>query len=75
MGMGLTCGLYPLGFSIEPGMANRAPLGFGPWMLIGILPFFFGVSLLIIYYVNKREDMRYEADEMDPIPPHKVNGE
>ncbi|KAA3658905.1 MAG: hypothetical protein DWQ04_23745 [Chloroflexi bacterium] len=75
MGTGLMCGLYPLGFSIDPGMASQAPLGFGPWMLFGILPFFFGLSLLIIYYVNKREDLRYDAEEPDPIPPHKVNGE
>ena len=75
MGTGLMCGLYPLGFSIDPYMANQAPLGFGPWMMFGILPFFFGLSLLIIYFVNKREDLRYDSDEDDPIPPHKVQGE
>lgn len=75
MGLGLMCGMFPIGFMIDGGVASRIPLGFGPWMLVGLLPFFFGVSLLIIYYVNKREDLSYDAENEEPIPPHKAQGD
>jgi hypothetical protein len=96
VGLGLLCGLWPLGFMtsssavvgegpapntvdnedavddgpvLEPdiGESDSSPLpfGLGPWMVLGSLPFFFGLSLIIIYWINKRED----AEEA--IPPNK----
>lgn len=66
LGMGLMCGSLTIGFY------ERAPLGIGPWMMLGILPFFFGVALLIIYYVSKQEDREERAaEETDPVPLHK----
>jgi hypothetical protein len=38
-------GLWPIGFL--PGV-DLYPLGFGPWMLIGIVPTFFGLALILI---------------------------
>jgi hypothetical protein len=96
VGLGLLCGLWPLGFmtssvhvtgegpapetvdgegviaegpapnpAIGESDVSPLPFGIGPWMVLGSLPFFFGLSLIIIYWVNKRED----AEEA--IPPNK----
>jgi hypothetical protein len=66
LGLGLSCGLWPIGF-LEPG--GGGPFGLGPWMVPGIVPFFFGLGLVIIHHVNKQEDAA-EVDE-DSIPAHK----
>jgi hypothetical protein len=111
IGIGLICGLWPLGFMTsgsdsaevpeisDTGQAPAAgggsaiagvpeisdtgqgpvmigesgadglPFGIGPWMVLGALPFFFGLALVIIYWVNKREGA--EAGNDGPIPVHK----
>lgn len=51
VGLALCVGLYPLGLIT----GSRFILGFGPWMLAGLLPTFFGIGLIIIYLVT-RED-------------------
>lgn len=35
---------------------RRNPLNFGPWMLMGLIPFAFGLALLIIYFLLRKED-------------------
>jgi hypothetical protein len=44
--------------------------GIGPWMVVGVLPIFFGLALLLIYFVNRREGVE-EGDD-GPIPSHKL---
>lgn len=50
--------------------------GAGPGVVIGIVPLFFGLALIVIYKINKEED-REEAQRIDedddPIPPHKLS--
>jgi len=58
VGMALCVGLYPIGFI---GGGSRFPLGFGPWMLTGLLPMFFGLALIMIYVLT-REDKKAEKD-------------
>jgi len=53
MGLALTCGLYPIGWAVG---GDEFPLGFGPWMLAGLIPTAFGLSLLIIYRVTRDEN-------------------
>ncbi|MFN8493712.1 MAG: DUF6249 domain-containing protein [Caldilineaceae bacterium] len=48
VGCALCIGLYPIGFVAMPG---EFPLNFGPWMIAGLLPLFFGFGLLIIYLI------------------------
>jgi hypothetical protein len=50
LGLALCIGLYPLG-SLFPG---DYPLGFGPWMLLGLLPLFFGLALVLIFVVTRK---------------------
>jgi len=103
IGLGLVCGLWPLGFMASgpasdtsereaapmpvnpeapqrPGFAegpimidesggDGLPFGIGPWMVLGILPFFFGLALILIHWVNKRENAAETNDET--IPAHK----
>lgn len=68
LGLGLTCGVLPLGLFSDNFIV-------GPWIVIGMLPFFFGMALMIVFYVNKeldeQEDARQHEDEDDSIPAHK----
>jgi hypothetical protein len=45
IGLALCVGLWPIGFL--PG--DDYPFGLGPWMVIGIVPTFFGLALILIY--------------------------
>jgi hypothetical protein len=49
VGLALCVGLWPIGFL--PGV-DTYPLGFGPWMVIGIVPTFFGLALILIYVLT-----------------------
>jgi O-antigen/teichoic acid export membrane protein len=51
LGLALCLGLYPLGFMAGP----RFPLGLGPWMLLGLVPTFFGLALILIYVVTREK--------------------
>jgi hypothetical protein len=52
LGLSLILGLWPIGFT-EGGA--QYPLGFGPWMLIGLIPLFIGLALLIVYFVTRKQ--------------------
>ena len=45
IGFALCLGLFPIGFLVS----DELPLYLGPWLLVGFLPLFFGIALLIIY--------------------------
>jgi hypothetical protein len=61
VGLALCIGLYPLGFASG---RTSFPLGFGPWMLAGLLPMFFGLALIIIYVLTRENDK-----DKPPSPP------
>jgi len=52
LGLALGIGLYPLGASL---MGGYFPYNFGPWMLIGLIPLFFGLALIVIYLVTREK--------------------
>lgn len=52
VGVALMLGLYPIGFVIN----SSYPLNFGPWMLIGLLPTFFGIGLISVYQATKEDE-------------------
>jgi hypothetical protein len=52
LGIALCLGLYPFGWLAAPG---EFPLNFGPWMVFGLVPTFFGLALVLIYYLTSRE--------------------
>jgi hypothetical protein len=64
LGLGLSCGVIPLGF-----LADN--FNIVPWLIIGILPFFFGLSLIMVYLVNNKLDEEEDARDEDAIPAHK----
>jgi hypothetical protein len=70
LGLALMIGLWPLGFARLAGAAGRGqyPLQFGPWMLIGLIPLFIGLALLILYFLARRE----EASAPEPPPAEEV---
>lgn len=62
LGAALCLGLYPFGWLMDN---NVFPLNFGPWMLFGLIPTFFGLALIFIYLVTSRrrpEEPRYLHD-------------
>ncbi|MDY6878049.1 MAG: DUF6249 domain-containing protein [Chloroflexota bacterium] len=61
LGLALMIGLYPIGFTrliATPGGTGGSayPLRFGPWMLIGLIPLFIGLALLITYFLTRKEE-------------------
>jgi len=58
LGVALCLGLYPLGWVTARG---QFPLNFGPWMLVGLLPTFFGLSLVVIYLLTRRDEKSPQA--------------
>jgi hypothetical protein len=60
IGVALCVGLWPLGLSSLG--YGRYPLGFGPWMLLGLLPTFFGLGLILVYVLT-REGKKPAAEE------------
>lgn len=59
LGVALCLGLYPLGFFFG------FPLNFGPWMLIGLLPTFFGLALILIHFLEERGRRRSPRAEKE----------
>src|ERR1051325_4592158 len=51
IGLALTIGLLTPGKLIN----NDIPFGFGPWMLTGLLPTFFGLALILIHVLTREE--------------------
>jgi hypothetical protein len=51
LGLALMAGLWPIG-----AIYGEYPLGFGPWMLFGLIPLFLGLALLIIYVLVRKEE-------------------
>jgi hypothetical protein len=52
LGVALMIGLWPIGFVME----TTYPLYFGPWMLVGLIPLFIGLALLITYFLTRKEE-------------------
>jgi hypothetical protein len=66
LGIALCLGLYPLGFV---GIGSRFPLYFGPWMLVGLIPTFFGLALVLIYFITSRN---HNGKEDNPASPTRA---
>ncbi len=62
IGLALIIGLWPLGVLIN----TDVPFGFGPWMLTGLIPTFFGLALILIHVLT-RED-KADAKEEKALP-------
>jgi hypothetical protein len=57
LGLALSIGMYPAGFGIR---GTEYPFHFGPWMLVGLLPMFFGLALILIYVLTREEKPKTE---------------
>jgi hypothetical protein len=49
VGVALCLGLYPLGVNF----GDIYPYGLGPWMLLGFVPLFVGLALILIYVLTR----------------------
>jgi len=59
VGIALIIGLWPLGTIIN----SNVPLGFGPWMLAGLLPTFFGLALVLVYVLTREPQPKDEPSD------------
>jgi hypothetical protein len=73
LGIALCLGLYPIGWIAAQG---EFPLNFGPWMLIGLIPTFFGLGLVSVYYLTLRDQDdnpprsgEYSLTDQEETPP------
>lgn len=62
LGLALCLGLYPLGMVF---FASEFPLNLGPWMLVGLIPTFFGLSLVVVYYATRGSE---QAESLEKSP-------
>ena len=65
LGLALIIGLWPIGI-----VEREYILGFGPWMLFGLIPLFIGLALLIFYFVTRKEKASEEEQ-----PPEEASGD
>jgi hypothetical protein len=72
LGLALMIGLWPIGFT-RAAAENPYPLGFGPWMLVGLIPLFIGLALLIIYFLTRKEETL--APEMTSVEEGEISGD
>jgi hypothetical protein len=72
VGLALCIGVLPIGFWFNNN-ARLGPIGImGPWLLVGLLPMFFGIGLILIYVLTRetppKEDARLAASTALPAP-------
>lgn len=60
IGIALCIGIYPFGFLMKDSVF---PLNFGPWMLVGLLPTFFGLALIAVYYALREDNEKGDENE------------
>lgn len=66
IGLALTIGMWPLG-----AMTNTdLPFGFGPWMIVGLIPTFFGLALILIHVLTHEK----KHEEPTAISKDEANG-
>jgi len=72
VGFALVLGLLPVGWFLADA---DSPMILGPWLLVGCLPMFFGMALLVIYALTRNDAPRSVTtdDELtdNSIPSHK----
>jgi hypothetical protein len=75
LGLATLCGILPFAF-LARGRVPASPeegIGFAFLLLIGLLPMFFGLALIIIHVVTNRgsADQIDEESDDEPVPPNK----
>jgi hypothetical protein len=64
IGLATTIGMWPLGFMF----GTDLPFGFGPWMLAGLLPMFFGLGLVLVYVLTRESKSKDESEDQPEKP-------
>jgi hypothetical protein len=59
LGLALSLGLWPLGVNTP-----QYPLGVGPWMLLGFIPFFLGLGLVVVHLVSRPGEAKSEPTSL-----------
>ena len=62
IGLALIIGLWPIGTMID----TSIPFGFGPWMLAGLIPTFFGLALVLVHVLTREEKEDEKEENTQP---------
>jgi hypothetical protein len=69
IGAALIIGLLPFGIWINNN-ARFGPFGvFGPWLLPGLVPMFFGIGLILVYVLTRESPSKESASPSLPAAP------
>lgn len=68
IGLATTIGIWPLGFMFGTKFGTSLPFGFGPWMLAGLLPMFFGLGLVLVYVLTRESKEKDESEDQPEKP-------
>lgn len=52
-GLAISFALWPIGAFVEAGGGVHLPLGLGPWMLVGFVPLFVGLGLMLTWVLTR----------------------
>jgi hypothetical protein len=66
LGVAMCIGLYPFGWLAG---GTSFPLNFGPWMVIGLIPTFFGLALILIYVATSKNGSPEPTEETILVSP------
>jgi hypothetical protein len=66
LGVAMCIGLYPFGWLAG---GTPFPLNFGPWMVIGLIPTFFGLALILIYVATSKNGSQEPIEETVTVSP------
>ena len=56
-------------------LGGNFPLGLGPWVLLGLIPFFVGLVFLLIFVINSPSNGRGKDEKQDFYPMDDVNNQ
>jgi hypothetical protein len=65
VGLAVTLGLWPLGIMFD---SRQFPFGFGPWMVVGLVPTFFGVALILVHVLTRESKPKDEENKPSDKP-------
>lgn len=68
IGLALSISVYPFGFMLPRSGSNppiALPLGLGPWMIVGLVPLFIGLGLILIYVLTRQDSTNSQTNKSE----------
>ncbi|MDO9088382.1 MAG: hypothetical protein Q7U53_19410 [Anaerolineaceae bacterium] len=56
-------------------LGGNFPLGLGPWVLLGLIPFFVGLVFLLIFVINSPSNGRGKDEKQDYVQMYEIKNQ